>query len=232
MTSDTQTPARPTGPELWRNLEEWADTPEFRERLEREFPDDLANWTDPVTRRQFFTLMGASFALAGLAGCSPRPASPRKIYPYVTQPDRITLGVPLYFATTMPFGGVATGLLVKSQEGRPIKIEGNPTHPGSLGATDLYSQASILGLYDPDRSREVTHFGQSRTWEAALTEVRKQLSLQRKEGKGGAGLRILTETTSSPTLINLMDELLGDANLQGARWVQYDPVGRDNTRGL
>jgi molybdopterin-containing oxidoreductase family iron-sulfur binding subunit len=231
MSPDTQQAQRPeVGPELWRSLEEWMDTPEFREHLEREFPDDLANWTDPVTRRQFLTLMGASLALAGVAGCSPRAASPRKIFPYVHQPERITPGVPLYFATAMPLGGVATGLLVKSQEGRPIKVEGNPTHPGSLGATDLFSQASVLGLYDPDRSRDVTRLGEPSSWDTAIVELRKQFHRQRAENKGGAGLRILTETLCSPSLIALIEELLTDATLKGARWVQYDPAGRDSTR--
>src|SRR5947208_1429983 len=138
-------PAGATGKRVWRGLEEWAASEECAALLAREFPDRAGEWADPVTRRQFLALMGASLALAGVSGCSPRPASPEKIMPYVRQPERLTPGVPLYFATAMPLCGLATGLLVKSVEGRPVKAEGNPNHPASLGATDLFAQASLLG---------------------------------------------------------------------------------------
>ena len=107
-----------------------------------EFPEDAAEWTDPVSRRQFLTLMGASLALAGAAGCNLRPASQRKIVPYVTQPDEITPGVPLFFATAFTARRLRTGVLVRSHEGRPIKVEGNPTTRRSLGGTDSIAQAS------------------------------------------------------------------------------------------
>src|SRR3954464_6875093 len=119
------------GKRYWRSLEELTDTPEFQEYLHREFPDDATEWTDPVTRRQFLTLMGASLALAGLSGCSTSPAPAEKIMPYVRQPEEIVPGKPLFFATAMTLGGIASGLLVKSHEGRPTKIEGNPDHPAS-----------------------------------------------------------------------------------------------------
>ena len=161
-----------TGRRCWRSLEEFLDTPEFQEMLHREFPDQASEWTDPVTRRRFLMLMGASLALAGLNGCSTQPAPREKIMPYVRQPEAIVPGKPLYFATAMPLAGVATGVLVESHEGRPTKIEGNPSHPASLGATDLLIQASILGLYDPDRSQAVTYRGRPRAWNEALSALR------------------------------------------------------------
>ena len=105
------------------------------------------------SRRNFLTLMGASLALAGLAGCR-RPE--QKIVPYVKPPEEITPGIPQYYATTMPFGTSSYGLVVESHEGRPTKIEGNPKHPSSLGASNAWIQASILGLYDPVTGERLT----------------------------------------------------------------------------
>src|SRR5205814_7019396 len=116
--------------------------------------------------------MGAALALAGLTGGSVRPAPPRTLVPYVRAPEEVVPGKPLFFATAMTLGGAAIGLLVESHLGRPTKIEGNPDHPASLGATDIYSQASVLTLYDPDRSQTVTHLGQTRTWDDALRVLR------------------------------------------------------------
>ena len=142
-------------PEMWQSVEEWMDSDRFRDLMRDEFPEDAAEWLDPISRRKFLTLMGASAALAG-AGCNPsvRPASPRTVVPYVQQPEQVVAGVPLFFATAMPqAGGVGLGLLVKSSMGRPTKIEGNPSHPASLGAANVYALGSVLGLYDPDRSK-------------------------------------------------------------------------------
>ncbi len=147
---------------FWRTLDELADTPAFRERLHNEFPSQIEAITDPVARRAFLKLMGASIALAGIGACTRQPAE--KIVPYVRQPEDLVPGNPLFFATAMPLGGVATGLLVESHEGRPTKIEGNPAHPGSLGASDVFAQAAILGLYDPDRSQTLTNLGEIRPW--------------------------------------------------------------------
>src|SRR5579862_2046070 len=163
----------------WRSLEELAQTPEFQELVEREYPGQAGEWTNSADRRQFLTLMAASLGLAGLGGCSPSAAPRERIVPYVRQPEEIVPGKPLYFATAMPLGGDALGLLVKSHEGRPTKIEGNPDHPNcprppgspdrvKFGATDVYAQASILGLYDPDRSASVTHLGETSTWDAFM----------------------------------------------------------------
>ena len=167
--------------------------------------------------------MGASLALAGINGC--RPASPdQKIVPYVNQPEQIIPGRPLFFATAFPMGGVGTGVLVESHEGRPTKIEGNPNHPASLGATDAFAQASILTLYDPDRSQVVKNAGRISTWSAFLTAVNDDLEAERVVG--GGGLRILTETITSPALANQLRQLL--ARFPGAKWHQYEPVNRDN----
>src|SRR5215510_669496 len=137
------------GPEYWRGLEELADTDEFRELIRREFPQAATEWIDPVSRRQFLQLMGASLALAGLSGCTRQPSE--SIVPYVKQPEELVLGKPMYFATAVTLRGYANGVIVESHEGRPTKVEGNPDHPASLGATDVFGQASVLDLYDPDR---------------------------------------------------------------------------------
>jgi len=128
----------------WRSLGEYADTPEFREFLHREFPAQASEFNDPKGRRQFLKLMSASLALAGVSACTKQPAE--KIVPYVRQPEELVPGRPLFFATAYPFGGVATPVLVESHEGHPTKVEGNPEHPASGGGTDIFAQAAILGL--------------------------------------------------------------------------------------
>src|SRR5579862_2774309 len=143
--------------EYWRSLEERAQTAEFREFLEDEFPNRTPDWDNPASRRRFLTLMGASIALAGASSCTVQPKE--IIVPYVRQPEEFIPGKPLFYATAMSVAGIATGLLVESNLGRPTKIEGNPQHPASLGATDASMQASVLTLYDPDRSKSVTHNG-------------------------------------------------------------------------
>jgi MoCo/4Fe-4S cofactor protein with predicted Tat translocation signal len=212
------------GKEYWRSLEEFADTEEFHEFVEREYPQHAEEWNDPVGRRNFLKIMGASLALAGLSGCVYQP--PESIVPYVTQPEDYVPGKALFFATAFTLGGIATGILAKSNEGRPTKIEGNPDHPSSLGATDLFAQASLLTLYDPERSQVITYREQQRPWTEFLTEIRKALDEQK--GKQGAGLRLLTETVTSPTLGNQLKAIL--AEYPSARWYQYEPAGRDNAR--
>jgi molybdopterin-containing oxidoreductase family iron-sulfur binding subunit len=230
MTVDSETTPLPlaeqTGRRYWRSMEELLDTPEFQEMLHREFPEQASEWTDPVTRRRFLMLMGASLALAGLNGCSTQPAPREKIMPYVRQPEAIVPGKPLYFATAMSLAGVATGILVESHEGRPTKIEGNPSHPASLGATDLLTQASLLGLYDPDRSQAVTYRGRPRGWNEALSALRGALDKLRI--RQGAGLCILTESVASPSLHAQLMELLGKDQFPKARWFQYEPAGRSS----
>ncbi len=208
----------------WRSLEELAETEGFQEFLYREFPQQADQWVDPVGRRRFLHLMGASLALAGLTGCTKQPDEP--IVPYVKAPEDFIPGKPLFFASAMPLGGIAEGVLVENHMGRPTKVEGNPDHPASLGATDVFAQASILGLYDPDRSQTVTQYGEIRSWSAFLSEMRE--ASQRFKGNKGAGLRFLTETVTSPTLHEQLQRLL--AEFPSAKWHQYEPVNRDSIR--
>ncbi len=212
------------GRTYWRSLEDVAGTPEFKEFLHREFPQNASEWLDPVGRRGFLKLMGASMALAGVSACTRQPSE--DIVPYVRQPEELIPGKPLFFATAMPFAGSGVGLLVESHEGRPTKIEGNPDHPSSLGATDLFAQAAILGLYDPDRSQVLTHLGEIRPFEAFVAAIRQVLAAQ--EGSQGAGIRVLSETVASPTLGAQIDEFLG--RFPKAKWVQWEPFGRHNVR--
>src|SRR4029079_12671313 len=185
------------GKQYWRSLEELAETPEFQEYLHREFPENANEWIPPVGRRSFLKLMSASLALAGVnTACTVQPTE--MIVPYVRQPEEEIPGRPLFCATAMTLGGVATGLIVESHEGRPTKVEGNPEHPGSLGATDLFAQGSVLTLYDPDRSQTIAHFGEISSWPTFLGDFRRALADQK--ARKGVGLRILTETVSSPTL--------------------------------
>src|SRR5678815_76528 len=177
---------RPGGPQVWRSLDEVSDTPEFKEYLHREFPSNASEWLDPVGRRSFLKLMSASLALAGVTACTVQPQE--LIVPYVRQPEEEIPGKPLFFATAITQGGVAQGLLVESHEGRPTKIEGNPDHPASKGATDLFAQGSVLTLYDPDRSETVRQLGDVRPWSAAIAAIRGGLSAQ--STSKGAGLRI------------------------------------------
>ena len=210
---------------FWRTLDEQADDPQFVERLYNEFPSEIDAITDPVARRTFLKLMGASLALAGVTACTRQPAE--KIVPYVRQPEELIPGRPLFYATAMPLGGVATGLLVESHEGRPTKVEGNPLHPGSLGATDVFAQAAILGLYDPDRSQTLTNLGDIRPWSAFLGAIRAALTAQ--QPLKGAGLRILTESVSSPTLAAQIRDVR--SRYPSAKWHQWDPASRHNVRG-
>ncbi len=229
--ANSQSPA--DGKKYWRSLEEFADTPEFHEFIQREYPQHAEEWDDPIERRTFLKLMGASLALAGLSGCAYQP--PEKIVPYVRQPEDAVPGRALFFATAATVCGIATPVLARSNEGRPTKIEGNPDHPNSRNsdatgigssATDLFAQASILGLYDPDRSQTITYREEIRTWTTFLGEMRTALDVQR--AKQGAGIRFLTETVTSPTLGAQLKAILTD--FPQAKWHQYEPVNRDNAR--
>ncbi len=215
--------AATSGPKYWRTLEELADSDEFRELMRAEFPEQADVWPDALSRRRFLTLMGASLALAGVAGCSVRPAPATKIVPYVRAPEEVVPGKPLFYATAMTLGGTGVGLLVESHLGRPTKVEGNPDHPASLGATDAFHQASVLTLYDPDRSQTVTHLGQTRTWDEALAALGAALDAQRP--RRGAGIRLLTETVVSPTLAAQIEAFR--RAFPDARWHQYEPLARD-----
>jgi len=213
------------GAEFWRCLEELADSQEFNEFLHAEVPRHAAAWLESPDRRNFLKLMGASLALAGLSGClSPSPApSNEKIVPYVTQPEEIVPGKPLFFATAMPLDGFARGVIAESHMGRPTKVEGNPQHPASLGATDVFMQASVLNLYDPDRSQAVHNAGIISNWDRFVSALSAQLQTQ--SSNQGQGLRILTETVTSPTLASQLSQLL--KRFPKAKWHQYDALRRD-----
>ena len=208
------------GKRFWQSLDELAATPEYRHRLENEFAQDIDEAEAGINRREVLKIMAASAAMAGLSACTKLPTE--KIVPYVRPPEEIIPGKPLFYATSMPQSGVGTGLLVESHMGRPTKMEGNPEHPGSLGGTDVFNQASILTLYDPDRSQTVIHEGRIESWAAFLTamgNVRSQIAPK------GTGVRILTETVTSPSLAAQIRALL--AQFPEAKWHQYEPCARD-----
>src|SRR5205809_2359073 len=169
------------GPEYWRSLEELAGSAEFQEMMHREFPKGASEWLDAVSRRGFLKLMGSSLALAGMTACTRQPLEP--IVPYVRQPEELVPGRPMFYATAFTLGGYATPLLVTSREFRPIKIEGNDRHPASQGGTDVFAQASLLDMYDPDRSQDVLYMGDISTWSTMVGAVQEALSAQKSLGR-------------------------------------------------
>ncbi len=205
----------------WRSLAQVEDRPEYRAALEREFPEGASELPEGVTRREMVMLLGASLSLAGVAGCR-RPVE--EIVPYVNAPEEIVPGIPRYYATTMPFRRSAYGLIVESHEGRPTKIEGNPSHPSTLGASSSLVQASVLGLYDPDRSQSVTLRGSRKSWSDFVTAW-GTLS-EAHAADGGAGLAVLSESFSSPTLARLASELR--ARYPRLQWATYEAVSDEN----
>jgi molybdopterin-containing oxidoreductase family iron-sulfur binding subunit len=214
--------AEKTGPQYWRSLEELAGSPAFQDALHREFPKGASEWIDSVSRRGFLKVMGASLGLAGMTGCVKLPLEP--IVPYVRQPENVIPGRPQYYATAMTLGGYAQPLLVESHLGRPTKIEGNEQHPASMGGTDIFAQASLLGMYDPDRSQNVASMGDVRSWQGFMAAIRGPLAAQKS--LQGAGIRILTTTISSPTLADQIRNFL--KLYPQAKWHVYEPVNRDN----
>ncbi len=212
------------GQQYWRSLDEISETPEFKEMLQREFPNGASEWEEGVSRRSFLKMAAASLALAGLTACTKQPV--HKILPYVKQPEELVPGEPLFYATSMCLCGYATGVLAKSREGHPIKVDGNPEHPASLGASSIWMQASILDLYDPDRSQAFLRNGEISTWADFVSELNQVVREQ--ESTQGAGLRFLTETITSPTLAAQLEALL--KKFPKAKWHQFDSVSRDNVR--
>ena len=206
----------------WRSLSEIEDRPEFRAALENEFLEEgPSELPDGITRRDMMMLLGASMSLAGLAGCR-RPVE--QIVPFVTAPEEILPGVPIHYATTMPFRRSAYGLIVESHEGRPTKVEGNPSHPSTLGASNSLVQASVLNLYDPDRSQSVTLRGAPKSWSDFVTAWGQLATAHASDG--GAGLAILSESFSSPTLARLASELRG--RYPRVQWATYDAVSDES----
>src|ERR1035441_5070049 len=207
------------GPRYWRSLDELADTPEFRQWVENEFPAGAPELIDPVNRRHFMKIMSASFLLAGfgLTGCR-RPVT--NILPFSKQAEGYLHGVPQYYATAMPSRCGAIPLVVKSSEGRPTKVEGNPQHPDSNGSTDRYAQASVLDLYDPDRAMHFKQAGKVVTQLAAmdyLSGLSHELA-----GKGGEGLCFLLERSGSPSRARV--QKLVSERFPKAKWVDRKSV--------
>ena len=216
------------GQAYWRSLEDLAASPGFKELLEREFPQQAIGWSadedDVEGRRNFLKLMGASLALGGMAACTRQPTE--HIMPYVRQPEELIPGRPLFFATATTLNGVAQGVLAESHEGRPTKIEGNPDHPASLGACDAFSQASVLELYDPDRSQTVLFDGEVRAWGDFFGALRAALAEQ--TAKKGAGIRILTETITSPSVADQIRQIR--LLYPSLKWHQWEPAGPHSAR--
>ena len=212
-------PVPDVGPKYWRSMDQVADTPEFRQWVEREFPSGASELKDPVSRRNFVKLMSASFLLAGfgLTGCR-KPLE--NIYPFSKMPEGYVHGLAKFYATAMPTRGSAVPLLAKSNDGRPTKLEGNAEHPDSNGSTDRYTQASILDLYDPDRATRFTRDGTNTTRESAVDAL-KEIS-RVAQANGGKGLAFLAEQSSSPSRARLQRILT--ENLPQARWFEYEPV--------
>ncbi len=216
--------AEARGPRYWRALEEIAETPEFQAYLDDEFPHRVLDTKNAASRRKFLSVMGASLALAGVSACTKQPRE--SIVPYVRQPPEYVPGEAMFYATTVTAGGYGTGVLVESHLGRPTKIEGNPDHPASLGATTPHMQASVLGLYDPDRSQTVLRDGNIDDWGNFITTVNGALDNARS--KRGAGIRLLTRAVISPTLSAQIRQFL--SQYPEARWHQWDPFGQHAER--
>jgi molybdopterin-containing oxidoreductase family iron-sulfur binding subunit len=210
-----------SGRKYWRSLTQLNDPAKYKKNNRKEFPGGLAESNGSLARRSFLGFMGASMALAGLAGCR-RPAE--KIIPYVNPPEEITPGTPDYYATTMPFGSSAYGMVVECHEGRPTKIEGNPLHPSSFGAANTFMQASILGLYDPDRFAKVRHAGKEKTYNDFVTFWQGLRGEYLRNG--GAGLAILSESFASPTLSRLMTQF--KTQFPNSTIACYEPINNEN----
>ncbi|HVT90585.1 MAG TPA: TAT-variant-translocated molybdopterin oxidoreductase, partial [Tepidisphaeraceae bacterium] len=218
--------------EYWQSLEQLANSPETLERISREFPDYQPEQIISLSRRRFMKLMSASMALAGitLTGCRRWPKE--ELAPYSSNPRESTPGTAQHFATVYEIGGVGHGLLVTSYDGRPIKIEGNPSHPysktfdGKLGAADAFAQASLLELYDPDRSRFPVNRTAASPRQASWVEFESMMaSLSPLDGKGFA---VLSEATSSPSVLALRDEIL--KSRPQAQWFEHEPIVQQTSR--
>ena len=216
-----------TGRRFWKNLDELAETPAFHELMREEFPRQagsmgVGEWVDSVSRRGFLKVMSASLALAGLAGCTKQPDEP--IFPYVKQPEDLVLGKAMYFATAFPFPTGAIPVLVKSDSFRPIKVDGNPEHPMSKGKSDAFTQATLLDLYDPDRSQHVLHRGETSAW----GDFQEAFSTAAKKTSGGQGIYFLSETITSPSLAQQWKQV--QAAYPQAKLIQWEPVNQDSSR--
>ncbi|MCR9132561.1 MAG: TAT-variant-translocated molybdopterin oxidoreductase [bacterium] len=201
----------------WKSLNELAQNKEYEKFVEREFPENATELKDGVSRKGFLRIMGASIALAGFAACR-RPV--QKILPYSKQPEDIVPGIPLFYASAMPFQGSLTGLVVENHAGRPTKVEGNDLHPASGGNTNAFHQASILEMYDPDRSRTPMRNGAKSSTDDFYSFVSEYFADTNKR------VAFISEANSSPTYNGLKEEALN--RFDNAEWVTYEPFGEDN----
>ena len=208
------------GPAFWKSLDAVAETPSFRRFLEREYPS-AAHLEEGPDRRGFFKIMAASFAMSGLAACDQVEDGRAYEVPYVRQPERIEPGQPLSYASTTVIDGFANGVLVTTIDGRPIKIEGNPQHPWSRGGTDIFGQASVLGLYDPMRSQIVRYLDRPSDWDTFRNRMLGPIA--RMRGDQGKGLRLLTGPMTSPSLIAQIQAML--KAMPQAKWHMMSPLG-------
>jgi MoCo/4Fe-4S cofactor protein with predicted Tat translocation signal len=216
-----QIKTKQTGKKYWRSLDQLAQTPAFMEWLHREFPSSAEEVIDGASRRNVLKLMAASFGLAGLTACR-RPVE--HILPNVKGVEDYIPGKPYFYATAMVHNGVAQGLLAEVNDGRPTKMEGNPEHPFSLGAANVFQQAAILGLYDPDRARSPRQDGKDVDWKV-LDDALKTLSGSLGQGEG---LRFLSESVTSPSFAAVQAAAL--AKFPKAKWIQYDAISQDEVR--
>ena len=212
------------GRAYWRSLADKSEAPGLHDKARNEFPDGASEWPESLSRRDFVKLSAATIALASLSACTKQPL--REILPYVRQPEELVPGEALYYATAMTLGGYATGVLVKSREGHPVKVDGNTDHPATLGGSSIWIQASILDLYNPSRSQAIVHNGELSSWPRFLEELQGWAA--EHDANRGAGLRFLSETVASPTLVAQINELL--QRFPRAKWHQHEPISRDNVR--
>ena len=206
-----------SGRHYWRSLEELADSDDFQRLLEEEFPRLAPLWEGRVSRRGLLGLMAASLALGGLTGCKPQPEE--RIAPYTRRPEDLLPGRARWYASTLPLDGYARGVLVKTFQGRPVKVEGNPEHPASLGATDSIAQAEILGLYDPDRSQTIRYQGTAGSDAAFLEQLQAQ---RRNWAAGERRLCLLTGPLTSPSQHALIERL--KRLYPSTRWYRHEPL--------
>lgn len=214
------------GKKYWQSLDDLVDSPGFLEMVKEEFPRQASELTDGISRRGFMKVMGASLALAGVTGCTKQPDE--EIYPYIKQPQDLILGKPNFFATAHPFSTGAVPVLIKSQEYRPVKIDGNPEHAMSKGKTDLFTQATLLDLYDPDRSKHVIKHTAGQSVNSDFGEFQTAFLELVQSTQGGQGVVFLTETITSPTLAAQWKQV--QAKYPGTKLVQWEPVNFDNAR--
>lgn len=201
----------------WKSLNELANNEEYQKFAEREFPENATELKDGISRRNFLQVMGASVALAGLASCR-KPVE--KILPHSRQPEYMVTGQASYYATSMPFRGYTTGVLVHSYEGRPIKIEGNDLHPASGGKTNIHAQAEVLNLYDQDRSRHVRNNNEQSSWEDFVAFCNEHFSNTDRR------IAFISEANHGPTFTRLKEEARN--RFPNADWVTFEPFGEEN----